>query len=248
MQALEQVFQDRLSEIEAYLDLLSAIEAQVQKGPPRLGDDGTIISPVQQKILYSSVYLQLYNLIEATITKCVDAVSAAIAKDDAWQPSDLSVELRKEWVRFLARTHTDLNYEKRLKHSLALCEHLIRTLPVGTMQIEKGGGGNWDDVEIHRFAIRLGCALEISGESMAGVKRPFRNEKGALALIVKLRNDLAHGNVSFVECGDDVTVDQLRDLKSRTAAYLKEVVHSFRMFVSGYSFLVPERRPAEDPA
>lgn len=249
MDNLTQIFSERLAEIDTYLELLAAIEEQVRQGPPRIGPNGPVISTAHQRILYSSVYLQLYNLVEATVTKCIDAVCAAIIKDDRWQPADLSKEIRGEWVRHLARTHTDLTYENRLQNSMQLCEHLIQTLPVKTIEIEKGGGGNWDDEEIYRLATkRLGFHLGISAASLAGVKRPFRNQKGALALIVQLRNDLAHGKVSFFECGDNVTVEELRELKERTSTYLKEVVLSFKLFVDSYGFLIPERRPQEGVA
>jgi len=59
-------FEERLHEIDAYLDLLDALQRQAQSGPPKIGD--FVITAQQQKILYSSVYLQLYNLVEATAT------------------------------------------------------------------------------------------------------------------------------------------------------------------------------------
>jgi hypothetical protein len=244
MEALDQAFGERLSEIDIYLDLLESVERQIQNGPPRVGPDGPVISTAQQKILYSSVYLQLYNLIEATVSICVEGICDAIAQDDRWHPADLSSELRQEWVRFLARTHEDLNYEKRLVHSLRLCSHLINALPVGSMKISKGGGGNWDDEAIYKFATRLGCALAISDEANQAAKKPFRNEKGALTLVVDRRNGLSHGSLSFVECGDGVTVNELRELKSRVALYLQEVVASFAQFISGHLYLAADRRPA----
>ena len=243
MDTLRLFFQERLAEIDAYLDLLSGLEAQIQEGPPRLGVAGPTVTTTQQRILYSSVYLQLYNLIEATITKCIDAVCSAISQDDRWHPRDLSQDLKREWVRYIARTHVELNYENRLIHSLELCEHLLRTLPISDIKIERGGGGNWDDEEIYRFATRLGCALAISKESNEAIKRPFKNDLGALALIVKLRNDLAHGSISFVECGDEVTAGELKELKSKTARYLEEVVRSFSDFIVSHAFLAPDRRP-----
>ena len=55
-------FEERLIEIESYLELLEALENQVRRGLPQFGEDGSTITVQQQKILYSSVYLQLYNL------------------------------------------------------------------------------------------------------------------------------------------------------------------------------------------
>jgi len=238
---LLEVFEERLQEIEVYLDFLGALERQIQEGPPKLG--GAPITAQQQKILYSSVYLQLYNLVEATITRCMDAVSAAAAGNGRWFPGDLTAELRREWVRASARTHANLTAEKRLKSAIELCELLVRALPLPKWKVERGQRGNWDDEEIRAIAKRLGLDLRISKEVYAGVKQHFRDERGPLSLVKDLRNRLAHGDVSFAECGEGVTVSDLRDLKDRTASYLAEVIAAFRTYIDGYEFLIPQRRP-----
>lgn len=243
MEALDKAFKERLSEIDNYLELLSTIEVQIQKGVPHFGANGPSITTTQRRILYSSVYLQLYNLIEATINKCIESICEAISKEKRWLPANLSNELRSEWVRYIAKTHLDLNYERRLECSMNLCDFLIKTLPICDLSISKGGGGNWDDIEIYKLAKRLGCEFSISEASNTAVKRHLKNEKGALALIVQLRNDLAHGSLSFAECGEGVTVTELKDLKSHTANYLEEVVRCFQSFIENHHFLMPDHRP-----
>ena len=54
MDTLAETFEERLQEIDAYLDLLDALERQVHDGPPKIG--GGRITAQQQKILYSAVY------------------------------------------------------------------------------------------------------------------------------------------------------------------------------------------------
>lgn len=238
-----QAFEERLLEIEAYLDFLDTVEKQVQNGPPKIG--GTTITVEQQRILYSSVYLQLYNLIEATVTRCVEAFSLAIEEKGPWQAGDLTLNLRREWVRTKAQTHIELNYDNRLESALTLCDHLVQALPVTAFEIERGGGGNWDDKEIENISDRLGLSLDISRKSFRGVKRHFRNEQGPLEFIKTLRNSLAHGNLSFAECGEGISVHELRDLKERTAIYLREVAKSFKTSIDAYEFLLPERRPPQ---
>ena len=242
MSSLGDVFEERLREIEVYLDFLEALDRQVQAGVPKLG--GSPITAQQQKILYSAVYLQLYNLVESTITRCIDAVSAAAAGNGRWLPGDLSAELRREWVRVSARTHVNLTPEKRLRSTIQLCDFLVRALPLPEWRVERGQRGNWDDEEIQAIAERLGLDLQISKEVYVGIKQRIRDGHGSLSLVKDLRNRLAHGDLSFAECGDSVTVSDLRDLKHRTAAYLAEVIAAFRTYIDEYRFLLPERRPA----
>jgi hypothetical protein len=241
MDTLTQTFDERLQEIEAYLDLLDALERQVRDGHSKIG--GSTITAQQQKILYSSVYLQLYNLVEATINWCISAVASAAADGGKWTPSDLSSELQREWVRVHARTHVNLAFDKRLDSAIAFLGRLCPPVPLLPWSIEQGGGGNWDDHEIENISDRLGCTLPTNGTAFKGMKRIIRDDKNSLALIRDLRNKLAHGSISFSECGAEVTVSDLRDIKDRTAKYLRAVVESFTRYIDEYHFLMPGKRP-----
>jgi hypothetical protein len=130
-----------------------------------------------------------------------------------------------------------------LEAAVVMCESLIQALPVLALSVEKGRGGNWDEDEIKAIARRIGFDLTISNEVYVGVKQRVRDDKGSLVLVRDLRNRLAHGDLSFAECGDGVTVPDLRDLKDRTASYLREVVAAFRSFIDGHEFLIAGRRP-----
>lgn len=242
MDSLTQTFEERLQEIEAYLDLLDALERQLRTGAPKIG--GSTITSQQQKILYSSVYLQLYNLVEATVSWCINAVAAAAADGEKWSPRDLSDKLRREWIRVSARTHVNLTFENRLESAVTFFERVAGGANVSEWAVEQGGGGNWDDHEIENISERLGCGLPTSGAAFKGMKRIIRDDKNSLALVKYLRNRLAHGSISFTECGDGVTVSDLKDIKDRTAEYLREVVSSFTRYIAEHQFLMPAKRPA----
>lgn len=237
-------FQERLAEVEAYLEFLSTMEAQAQRGPPRIEGAEHPITAQQQRILYASVYLQLYNLVEATMSRCIEAISEAAKANAQWKPGDLSDSMRREWVRVTARTHIDLVPENRLESALRLCEHLVASLPISAFDIEKGGGGNWDDSEIEAFSRRLGFQLIVSQPVYSAIKQPFRDDLGPLALVKQLRNRLAHGSISFAQCAEGVTVGRLVELKERTVNYLREVVDCFARYINSFEYLLPERRPA----
>jgi len=239
------VFEERLQEIETYLNLLDALERQVQQGPPEIG--GAAITVQQQRILYSAVYLQLYNLVEATVTWCIEAVCRAAANGGKWQTADLSEELRREWMRVTARTHVPLNEDNRLTSAFNALEKVIRGEPVSWPD-DIDRKGNWDDDEINALSAKLGCALNISPDVYKDVKQPIRDDKGPLRLIRDLRNRLAHGSLSFEECGTGVTVEDLRKTKDRTVRYLRAVVAAYGAHVDEFRFLIPTKRPAPEAA
>jgi hypothetical protein len=239
-------FLERVKEVDAYLDLVTAIEHAVQSGAPmlrtRAGATMTI-SPTQQKILYAGVYLHLYNLVEATVSRCIVAVEEAASSGGARHVGDLSEKMRSEWVRTVAKTHRSMDSGSRLEAAVELCEHVMGLLPV-QLTIDKDGGGNWDDVQIYKFAERIGVTLMLEVATQRRVKSPFRDNKGPLKAIKFHRNKLAHGEVSFSECGENHSASELLGLKDMTIAYLKEVIGCFDKFIQQHEFLHPDRRPS----
>ena len=237
------LFNERVAEIEAYICLLESLERAAQTGPPQI--DGDVITTRQQKMLYSAVYLQLYNLVEATATWCVTAVAEATATSGSWKVGQLETTIRQEWVRTNARTHVILNQDNRLKTALEFCDLILDGGDISEWAIEKGGGGNWDVAAIEAICERIGCLLQISTPVQTAAKRHFRDDMNALAFVKELRNKLAHGSISFEQSGDNVTVRDLQDLKTRTVDYLREVFQSFRAYLDGFMFLHAAARPVQ---
>jgi hypothetical protein len=227
---LRAFFEERYAEIDAYLLFLQNVEDAAREGAPRFRGTDTTITPEQKKILNSSLYLQLYNLVEATVLRCLESVVAAVEEAERL-PSELRLELRTEWVRSIARTHSDLGPDKRLKAALDMCEQLLQQMPVKDFKIEPGGGGNWDDSSIEKICERVGCGLKIPPSVLRAAKRHIRDDMGALKLVKDRRNGLAHGSLSFVDCSDGVTVGELKGIASAIGDYLREAVTCFVSYV-----------------
>ncbi|MEU6892175.1 MAE_28990/MAE_18760 family HEPN-like nuclease [Streptomyces sp. NPDC046557] len=237
-------FEERYGEVDAYLNLLEEMEKAAQSGAPRLEGSGYKITALQQKILYSSLYLQLYNLVEATVSRCVGAITRAATAADQWQPHQLNEELQREWVRSMARTHTELSPDNRLKFAMQLSDHIVQQLPVSEFIVEAGGGGNWDDEAIYSIGKRLGCVISITPPTRQAVKAKLRDGAGPLKLVKIRRNALAHGSVSFVDCADGVAVIELRQMAESVEGYLREVIHCFIRYIETYNFLRLDCRPS----
>ncbi len=230
-------FTERVDEINAYLDLLDAITRAAQSGAPKIG--GVKITAQQQRILYSSVFLQLYNLTEATVTWCLEAITQATTEDDLFTPGQLSEDMLREWVKSSAKTSVPLNANNRLEKMLKFCKLVLSGDSLGGWNVAVKGGGNWDDLAIEDLAKRLGVTLAITQDTFAAVKKEVRNGDGALVHVRNLRNKLAHGSISFTECGTDVTPSDLRSLTTDVTLYLSEVVDLFATFVQTKQFLKP---------
>lgn len=247
MDALTTFFEDRLAEVDAHLELLQTMELSAQSGVPRFEGVAAPISVTQQKILYSTLYLQLYNLVEATMSRCLEAVANAASGVDggrAWLPGELIPELRREWVRSIARTHVDMNFDKRLGAALELVDFFVNSLPVAPFEIQKGGGGNWDDAAIESITRRLGFRINLNRNVMRRVKEKVRNDLGPISLVKWLRNNLAHGEMSFVDCAGEADVRSLKETRDVTADYMRGVLDSFIRYIREIEFVLEDRRGA----
>jgi hypothetical protein len=239
---LETAFDERLTEVEAYLGFLDELEAAAKMGAPKFGDSGSPLSPQQTHILRAGIFVQLYNLVEATMTRCLDALASASCNAE-WRAADLIPHFRKEWVRVVVAANRELNADNRLKYAVALADHLVQEVPLEEFKFERGAGGNWNDTNIEDMLARVGLRLRLTPSVRAAAKRKYRDDLGPLALVVKLRNDLAHGAISFTECGENETVSGLREISSNTAMYLRSVVRAVERFIDRHEFLEVAKRP-----
>lgn|SRR5574344_349241 len=103
--------------------------------------------------------------------------------------------------------------------------------------IDKGEGGNWDDEDIFNLSKRIGVRLVIPPELNANVKKNQYDDKRGLELVKYFRNKLAHGELSFVDCGECLSFVELQKLSEVVFAYLETIIKSFENFVTEKSFM-----------
>jgi hypothetical protein len=242
MGALESAFDERLSEVDAYLNFLAQLESAAHVGAPKFEGDANPLSPRQIQILRAGVFVQLYNLVEATMTRCLDALSAA-SSSGSWRAADLIPAFRKEWIKVVVAANKEMNADNRLRYAVGLADVLVRAEPLQGFKLDKGGGGNWNDTNIEDMLERVGLRLRLTPVVRAAAKRKFRDDLGPLALVVKLRNDLAHGSISFSECGENETASGLREISHNTAMYLRSVVRAVERYIERHEFIEEDRRP-----
>lgn len=237
MHPLHESFKEHSKEINDYLDFLFILESETKKGPPKIGD--SVISPQQVYSLYSSAFVQIYNLVEGTVSKCIESVCTVITKDKKHTPADLSDALRKEWLRFRAQTHVNLAPDKRLRKLESILKDAVDKRPIASFKLEKGGGGNWCDDTIEKFLSRIGCNWTIDSQLKRQVKQPFKDDVGIMHYLMDLRNDLAHGNISFCQCGRDVALSDIKRTYFIVHEYLQVIVDAISEYIEKRHYLQP---------
>jgi len=229
MEIAYEVLQERIDEIQSYLDFLYALDSANKSGAP-------MVRPDQYHILIANTFVLMYNMIEATVIQSVKCLEEVISSDKEC-PKNLSQKLKDEWISNFLGTNEPLNHRKRLRRGLNFYEHIIGAQPL-TLVISTGSGGNWDDEEIYRLAKRLGIDLSSIPPSVyACIKNKLYDEMGCLKFIVRKRNKLAHGEISFSECGREEELTKIKKIFIDTSQYLKAVVSSFDIFSRQRQFL-----------
>jgi hypothetical protein len=238
-------FDSRVEEIELYLSFLGSVQDAISGSVDRGKFPSTFaFTPKHQQVLHASVFLHLYNLVESTVTWCIDLIEAAVSSHESRTIRHLSEQLRREWVKTVARTSEDLTHGNRLDAALLLCDQVVNLMPP-ELKIARNNGGNWDDEKIFGLASRIGFNLNISPAIHKRVRRPIRNDLGPMKIIKKMRNELAHGSISFSECGADHSVSDLREIANDCLSYLRELIGCVENYISNHEYLEAASRPPQ---
>ncbi|AOA58186.1 MAE_28990/MAE_18760 family HEPN-like nuclease [Acinetobacter larvae] len=240
MELVRSIFNDRVSDIESYFELVHNIELAISTGNAvlRFNDNNYMIQPEQQKILYSSIYLHLYNLIESTISSLIKAIERHATLGIDGQLNLLTEKMRKLYVTSVTAPYELLNNEKRLEKAILLFEQVLNLKPFD-IKIPLGGGGNWDVSEISKLSNNIGVEIRLSGSLRQKVMQPFRDDKAPIRLIKEIRNKLAHGSISFTECGNNHVASDFRRLIDIVKDYLGYIIDQYDAYINYQGYRSP---------
>lgn len=232
MTPLLQAFETRLEELASYYKFVEMIERD--SAALSLPNKKTWRTrPVDEKILRilkANFFLLLYNLVEASIREAFTSVYKAI-ETDGCSVRQLSLPLRKIWIDFEysllkpSTAHPDSYRELGRKLVQDVADDVRATLDVAALNF----GGNLD-----ARAIRKAC--DDHGVSHKTMKQAKGGEK--LVVVKQKRNALAHGDLSFVECGRDYTVAQLGEIKHDATLYLRAILRNIDKFTARKTYRV----------
>ena len=51
------------------------------------------------------------------------------------------------------------------------------------------------------------------------------------------RNELAHGKISFSDCGRDISIDELNQIQKDVIAYLEKILNNIEDYIENKSYL-----------
>lgn len=215
MRAFTQEYDKRKSEIDSYIDLLDAMSNDGTKITD-FDENTTVITVQQQKVCKASCYLLIYNLVEATVMNGVQSIYNRI-QDEGLDFSSIMDLLKKVWWHSKGESLTSTPKGELIETVYNYyCETNSGT-NLNFNNFVSGVSGNMDADGIRNVCHKYGIDAVSDGRHLGNVKQ--------------YRNWLAHGNKSFSDIGQDVTVTQLREIKSNVFAFLDEYVNNVNTYL-----------------
>ena len=225
MQAAIQAFEARLTEVEQFIKFVRHMQKSKFIGSPELikGDQQFV------PMLKACVFILLYNVIESCVRSSFSAIYDDIklgnTKFDGTTP-----ELRKIWLIQQLDAHiavTSANRDSYINAVSTIASHIAssavlefnpRALPIS---------GNLDAQKIRELCNRHGVNLTVSRWAKGGIE---------LDTIKTKRNALAHGHISFVECGREYGLDDLERMHKQTKHFLRGFLTSLSTYTKSLGF------------
>jgi hypothetical protein len=173
------------------------------------------IPPTLMNTMKSSALLMMYNIVESTMTNLLQDVF------DHLSANKVSFDSLNDTMKTLI-----LGYSKRKNPGdlVKTMQQSAVSLVVACFDRSNVFSGNLDSKKIRE------TLKEIGVQTQHGYKET------ALLKVKAERNDLAHGNKSFSDCGKNYSTQQLRDFHTKTSATLARVIQDFDAFLTSKAY------------
>jgi len=228
MKTVIQDFENRVREIELYFDFLQDIIINKAElfFPLKKGRKNKLIELELTKILRANGFLLLYNLVESSIKKSIEEIYNSLNKENA-NYKDVKQEIKKKWIELKYKNFKPDTYvTEEIFKCISNIENDIISM---TFSSKKVISGNIDSRKIRDFSESYGFSC----------KTHYTTKNGEKLLVVKSkRNDLAHGDISFSECGKDYTIEDLVAIKKQVISYMRGIMKNVNRYIDNKKFLL----------
>ena len=179
------------------------------------------ISNELAQILRANSFLLLYNLIESCISQAVEEIHSDIVRNEI-EYNTVKITIRKEIMKFIRK---DVSTDIFVQDVKNIITDVLKYYPTS----RKMFSGNVDAKEIRNVAERYGFSSETNKS---------QTKDGYNLLTVKeKRNDLAHGFISFQECGKGYTIQEIINIKNEVIFYLEQILSNIQIYINNKDYI-----------
>ncbi|HTS36924.1 MAG TPA: MAE_28990/MAE_18760 family HEPN-like nuclease [Candidatus Solibacter sp.] len=227
-------YEARVSEIEVYFAFLADVVAKGAKlhYPRARKTKQAAISEDLVKILKANALLILYNLVESSIRNGLNEIYDSV-KADKVQYEVLRQELRELWVHDEFKPDPMRLPENNAKRVIEMLELVISSKRILFDSKLLPISGNLDAERVRELSAKYGFSHQTTRSTKGGYH---------LTRVRQERNNLAHGLKSFKECGRDLTLDALIEIKRQVVLYIRQILKNIQRFVDRRQYCVRGQR------
>lgn len=174
------------------------------------------------KIMKSNFLLMLYNLVEACVVSGMSEIYENL-KNDACSYNSVINEIKVIWANYkINEIYGPVTgrsaYENRVQ---LIINNITNNNPIILIKDALGISGNLDAKKIKLICDkhRIRYSLTHNGSSLERVKN--------------IRNDLAHGDVSFSDCARDMPINELEEIKDEVLSFLDGILKGMKLYYDG---------------
>lgn len=208
MKAIYEMFSERINEIELYYSALQELDDN-SKNPALVQNyfkDDFI------KILKANALLMVYNLVESTVMGGIMEIYDKF-RQEGLTYSNVRKEIKDIWFSYNFKQVYDKNAHYHSYKDKAL--EIVNSIMTGEIiELDRKAAdisGNLDAQQIRNVCNDHGIKFSIDTSCKGGI---------VLETVKERRNSLAHGTLSFAECGRDYTIQDLEKIKDQTKTFL----------------------------
>lgn len=233
MNELNIFFEERKTEINSFFDFLEIMKIDITTEKVITIDDNRSmkVSNDLQQIFKSQCILMLYNLIEGTVNKGIEYIFNAV-NDKSLKYEDVHEKIKVIWYKH--HVPKLLNFEiDSLEHPAEVIKFIenkyLTQIALDLAQFRKKNGSYFSAGTLDSKAIR-----ETILKSRFGI--PFSGGEDALKEIKRIRNNLAHGEISYSNCTQYITFSDILTWKDKTYTFLGSYVNAIETYVTNESY------------
>lgn len=211
-------FYDRVREIDLYFMALM----QLYDTQNTFDDQYEFHSDEFLKILKANALLMIYNLVESTIMGGILEIYDRF-KEDGLTYLDVRQEIKNIWFLFKFSQVYDksAHYNSYKDKAFEIVNSILNDEVIEMDRKATDISGNLDADKIRIICSKHGISYQVDNSCRGGeVLKDVKNK----------RNDLAHGTISFAECGREYSPPELEKIKNETQIFLEGILDGMKKY------------------
>lgn len=231
MEETRKTFSKRVKEINLYYNVLKQLNNEVINKSLRnnVKTSKKYKQEVFLKILKANALLMIYNLVESTVLNGIQEIHNKL-KDRDLPYSKVRQEIKDIWFsyKFEEAYDQESHFHTYKDKAMDIVTSIITNKKIELGKKAVNISGNLDAQQIHNVCKKHGIKFSTSKNCKGGIKLTEVRDK---------RNGLAHGRLSFAECGRDYSFEELLKIKKQTYLFLKGLLKGMKKYYDDEAYL-----------